>query len=273
MRSAREDSRWWGGHGSDRNRLSLLDLVRNNTLDVATAALLWLLVEGKSSIVIAAAPQLAGKTTLLTALVDLVPPWFEKVYTRGQDEDFSFLQEKEPSNTYILVPQLSDHTPAYLWGGAVRKLFDALDRGYSFAATMHADSPEAVVAKLESHPLYIHRELVANLQAVVNLRLVYGEHEMRRRVNRLTIQVPDRSPAFVTLARWDPDGDAFRHQDTGEARSALCELLRRSPRDVGSDLAVRAETLRSWLDLSRVTASEFEQTVAQHYQHRKEAPN
>ena len=83
MRSPKDEANWWGGHHRSDDRLTLLDLVRNRTLDLDTAALLWLLVENRSSIVVAAAPQLAGKTTLLTALIDFMPPWHEKVYTRG----------------------------------------------------------------------------------------------------------------------------------------------------------------------------------------------
>ncbi|MCI0437728.1 MAG: type II secretion system protein E, partial [Chloroflexi bacterium] len=128
-------SGWWGGYGRGEDRLSLLDLIRNGTLDLQMAALLWGLVERKTSIIVAAGPQRAGKTTLLSALVDFMPPWFERVHTRGIHEDFSFLSQTDPSKTCILIPELSDHTPAYLWGIRVQTLFDALARGYSMAAT------------------------------------------------------------------------------------------------------------------------------------------
>ena len=61
MSATQAPSSWWGGPGRDENRLTILDLIRNDTLDVDTAALLWLLVDAKKSIVVAAAPQLAGK--------------------------------------------------------------------------------------------------------------------------------------------------------------------------------------------------------------------
>ena len=84
MRSHAENvARWWGGQGRSDNRLTILDLVRNDTLDVTLASLVWLLVEKKASIIVAAGPQLAGKTTFLTAALDLAPPWYEQVYTRG----------------------------------------------------------------------------------------------------------------------------------------------------------------------------------------------
>ena len=259
-------SSWWGGPGRDENRLTILDLIRNETLDVETAALLWLLIDAKKSIVVAAAPQLAGKTTLLTALLDLVPPRYEKVYTRGRDEDFSWVSRTNPVNTYLLVPELSDHTPAYLWGDGLKRLFGELERGFSLAATMHADTPEQVLATLEGPPMFIHRELLANLHAVVTLRLDSGLGKMTRRLRQVSIQAPDRSPPLVTLASRDPQTDALRQSDSSEARAALSELLRRRPGEVGADLAHRTETLREWLDRGLLGAAEFLELLALYHQ-------
>ena len=134
MTGPSSDAGWWGGAGRGKDRLTLPDLVSNNTLPLELAALLWLLVEARTSLLAAASPQLAGKTTLVTALLDLAPPEYHSVLTRGELEDFAFLEATDASKTYILVPEFSDHTPAYLRGDSVRTLFDALDAGYSMAA-------------------------------------------------------------------------------------------------------------------------------------------
>ena len=101
MTSTEQFDGWWGGQSRGENRLSLLDLIRINTLDVKTAALLWQLVEEKSSIIVASAPQRAGKTTLLSALIDFMPPSFEKAYTKGRDEDFAFLSKTDAEERAI----------------------------------------------------------------------------------------------------------------------------------------------------------------------------
>ena len=266
MSATRVPYSWWGGPGRDENRLTILDLIRNDTLDVDTAALLWLLIDAKKSIVVAASPQLAGKTTLLTALLDLVPPRYEKVYTRGRDEDFSWLSRTNPVNTYVFVPELSDHTPGYLWGDKLKRLFRELERGYSMGATIHADTPEQVLAALEGPPLFIHRELLANLHAVVTLRLDSALGEMTRRLMQVSIQAPDRSPPLVTLASRDPQTDALRHSDSSDARAALSELLRRRTGEVSSDLAHRAETFRAWLDRGLLGAAEFLELLALYHE-------
>ena len=272
MSAAQVSTSWWGGPGREENRLTILDLIRNETLDVETAALLWLLIDAKKSIVVAAAPQLAGKTTLLTALLDLVPPRYEKVFTRGLDEDFSWVSRTNPVDTYVFVPELSDHTPGYLWGDKLKRLFRELERGYSMGATMHADTPEQVLATLEGPPMFIHRELLANLHAVVTLRLdsdlvgVGRRGEMTRRLKQVSIQVPDRSPPLVTLVSRDTQTGALRHGDSSDARAALSELLRRRTSEVSSDLAHRAETFREWLDRGLLGAAEFLELLAQYHE-------
>ena len=257
MTNTQIPSAWWGGERRDENRLTILDLIRNQTLDVEAAALLWLLVDSKKSIVVAAAPQLAGKTTLLTALLDLMPPQYERVFARGGDEDFSFVSRTDPAHTYVLVPELSDHTPAYLWGEGLKRLFRELERGYSVGATMHADTPEQVLAMLEGPPLFIHRELLANIHAVVTLRLDRGPEEMIRRLVEIAIQAPDRSPPLTTLVGRDRQTDALIHNESAEARAALSELLRMRAGDVGTDLEHRVAMLQSWIDGGLLGAAEF----------------
>ena len=262
MRSSYDDSNWWGGHGWSDNRLSLLDL--------KLAALLWLLVEKKSSIIVAAAPQLAGKTTLLTALIDFMPPWFERVYTQDQDEDFLFLDTTFPENTYIMVPELSDHTQAYLWGDAVRMLFQALERGYSMAATMHADTPEEVIDMLQGDPVNVPRDLLHHLHVIVNLQLVYGQGVMVRRVSLLTTLLAPGPNAYdpvllPPLARWDPDTDTFVHVGSPEARAMLSMRLMLGSKEVETDLTRRTETLEAWLKRGPISASELRNLVVQYY--------
>ena len=260
---------WWGQQTRTTNRHSLLQFIQNNTIDLRLAALLWTLVEQKASIIIAAAPQLAGKTTLLTALIDFIPPWYERVYVGGQDEDFSSLKEADPQKTYILAPELSDHTEAYLWGDAVVALFKALDSGHSMASTMHADSPEEVVATLEGKPLKIPAALVANVYAIANLRVAQGRRAPTRRVNQLTLVAADpqaQSVKLVTIAGWDPDTDTFLHMDSQATVGALAERLRMDADDLDEDLLQRRWRLERWLKGGPVRVGDVRQLVAKHYE-------
>ncbi|MCH7786524.1 MAG: hypothetical protein IIC22_03340 [Chloroflexi bacterium] len=260
------DEGWRGGEDRSKDRLTLLDLVRNNTLDLKLTALLWLLMEKKSSIIVAAGPRLSGKSTMLTAIVDFIPPSTVRAYTRGQNEDFSFLPETDASNTCIIVPELSDHTPDYLWGDPVRTLFEAMGEGYMLASTMHADSAEEVVDMLEGPPLHLPHSHVINLRAVVNLCMVYGENGILRRVNKVTLVSP--GPEFTALARWEADEDTFVHEDSSAAQAKVEARLGMASGELAADLARRAETLDTWLKDDTIDAGRLRELIIEHYESR-----
>ena len=116
----------------------------------------------------------------------------------SQSCKISFLNSAVPDETYVLVAELSNHTPAYLWGDAVKKLFDALDQGYTMLATMHADVPEEALDILRDYPVFIPDYQLHRIGVVVNLVLMYGEHELIRRVSGVTLVTP--GPSLVLPA-------------------------------------------------------------------------
>lgn len=247
------------------DRPHLLDLIRNNTFDVQLAAMLWLLVESKSSIISAAAPRLVGKTTLLLALVDFIPPRFRVLQTRGRDEDFSMLEGTNPASTYVIVPELSDHTPEYLWGEPVKALFEHLARGYSLAATFHADAPEVLFVALESAPVRLPRTLHHHVGAIANVAMVEGERGASHRLKTLTLVRP--GPETVVVSEWDPYADTFISLKSSAARAAFEDAIGTSRFD--NALGERVEILEGWLGRGPVGMEELRDMLAQYYQVRR----
>ena len=84
---------WWGYHWAAPQPLSITRIVASGSLDAELAALLWLLVEGRVPVVVAAEAPLAGKSTTLTALMDFLPPEVDKLFLRGWSEDFAWLPD------------------------------------------------------------------------------------------------------------------------------------------------------------------------------------
>ena len=72
---------------------SAAQLIADGTLDPELAATVWLLVEGHVPLVVAAGPRLTGKTTLLHALLDFLPPDIGTREIAGRAEDFSWLPD------------------------------------------------------------------------------------------------------------------------------------------------------------------------------------
>ncbi len=176
---------WWGYRRGAPSPLSVVDLIERGSLDARLAAFLWLALERRASLMVVAAPPEAGKTTTLTALVDFLPPEVEPIYLRGWYERFAFLDEARPDRVYLLCNEISSHLPTYLWGPGVRRLFEALHRGYAMAATMHAAGPEEALATLASYPLEVPVAWLAELDLVLTLGVGRGPSGLLRRVMRV----------------------------------------------------------------------------------------
>ena len=86
-----------------------------------------------------------GQTTTLSALVDFLPEGSIGVFLRGWYGDFGWTDEIGPDRGYLLINELSDHLPIYVWGRSAQGALRLAASGYGMGATMHADSlPEAL---------------------------------------------------------------------------------------------------------------------------------
>lgn len=167
--------------------------------------MLTLAVEMRRSIIVAAAEDHAGKTTLLTALLDFLDPMTRPIYIRGIYERFEYLTALDPVNRYVLCNEISAHLPTYLWGRGVRYLFKGLQSGFPLATTMHAGSADEVLEILQRYPLEVPPEHVAGMDLIVMLKrgMVDGR-EVRRVVSVDRVQRRSGQPVLRRLALRDP---------------------------------------------------------------------
>ena len=264
---------WWGFKPVPPQPRSIVELIRAGTLDAQLAALLWLLVEARQPVIVAAARGRVGKTTLLTALLDFLPPGTRRVELAGIAETFDWLpharelgwrgpmpqeapaERCDPSTTYLIASELSDHLPAYTWGDAARVAVRAITVGYGLGATIHADSLEEVFDALHRPPVALTDDELARLGTVVVLRAVppppgdIVPGPMRRVVAAHWIRPVARDqhghvqrlgPAVLTT--WDPSDDTFEHFAWG-VTPELAERLDRRP----GDLEIEHERRRDYL--------------------------
>jgi hypothetical protein len=167
-------TQWWADWMFRRidNNFSILDIVKFGTIDFKLAGLLWLLMEHRASVMVAAGPIWAGKTTLLHALLDFLPPGIEQVSLRGYEEDFRSLGNDKPENTYLVTEEISNHSYEYLWGYQVAKAFELLPKGYALGGTIHARNIREVASILNA--LGVPLPLIAGLGVVITLQVTRG---------------------------------------------------------------------------------------------------
>ncbi|HET9417271.1 MAG TPA: hypothetical protein VFP30_06995 [Candidatus Limnocylindria bacterium] len=136
---------WWGYHWAPPQPMSAVELIATPAFDSRLMATLWAVVSRRRSVMLSSEAPQAGKTTALSALVDFLPDDTTGIFVRGWWEEYDWLDEIEPGTGYLLINEMSDHLPIYVWGRAARGALVLAGKGWGLGATMHADSlPEAL---------------------------------------------------------------------------------------------------------------------------------
>lgn len=244
---------------------SIAELIGAGTLDAELAATIWLLLDGRVPVVVAGDGQGVGRSTLLGALLDFLPPDLHVVELRGLDETFDWLPQASdlgwpgvpgrpvgapvrPETTVILAAELSDHTPAYTWGDAARVAVRAAALGYGLAATIHGDSLDDVLADLCSAPVHLSDDELSRLGVVLILRRlerdrrrVVAAHYLRPVARDVHGHVQRLGPAV--LATWDPATDRFEQFGWGVTPELALRVGRRA-----GDFELERDHRRAFLD-------------------------
>jgi len=252
---------WWGYHWTPPEQRSLLWLIDRGALDVRLAAFLSLAIEARASFIVVAEPHEAGKTTLLTALIDFLPDNTQPVYLRGWYERFSFLDTLPPESAYLLCNEISSHLPTYLWGRGVRRVFDAALAGYPLATTMHATSAADALDQLASYPLEVPSEQLATIDLVVTIGVGYASNKLLRRITRVERVTPGfEAPMIQPIATREPLR-AELDAPLGRLIGTLASLSNEADDIAAARLAQRVRTLEQWLAAGLSTSPSLRQTI------------
>jgi len=141
---------WWGYHWAPPRPMSAVELIGTPTIDARLMATLWAVVARRRSVMLSSEAPQAGKTTALSALVDFLPDDTTGIFVRGWWEEYEWLEEIPAGTGYLLISEMSDHLPVYVWGRAARGALKLAGKGWGLGATMHADSLPEALAVLRS---------------------------------------------------------------------------------------------------------------------------
>lgn len=141
---------WWGYHWMLPRPMSAVEIVESGSVDARLMATLWAVVARRRGVMLASEAPQAGKTTTLSALVDFLPDDTIGVFLRGWGQDMSWTDEVGPERGFLLVNEMSDHLPIYVWGPNASGALRLAGAGYGFGGTMHADSLDEALDCLRS---------------------------------------------------------------------------------------------------------------------------
>jgi len=206
---------------------TMIDLIKFGTISLEIAAYLWMLIEAKLSFIVIG-PTGSGKTTLLNAITGLVHPdykifsvedvseininhenWFTLISRTG----FGLEGEGE-IGLYDLIKSGVRHRPDYIVVGEIRGseayvMFQAMATGHGGLCTMHADSLESAVKRLQQKPMDIPASYVSlmNCALVVKRIKENSTGQSSRRV--ITVSEIASASSSHNAFTWNPRGDSF----------------------------------------------------------------
>ncbi len=248
-------------HYDSRRPLSIAQLIALKSIDVESAALVWLLLEHRASFTIAGPTDPkpgVGKTTVLNALFQFLPEGTSLVYTSGMYEDFAFtrLPNIDPATTYVLCNEVSDHQPFYMWGRVARQFLMLPTQGYHIATSVHADTIDDAIYMFH-HELRLSSDSVRRLGLVIHTGIVdqgtalqhrWSASPRRRWLSTYFIRPtsnPEHPEAIIPLpiSLWNEHDDTFEHADQSTL-DEIAEWTGLTSRDFAISLKGRTTYLR-----------------------------
>jgi len=207
-----------------------VQLIAFNTLSPEMLAYFWILVQYKTNILITGGTA-SGKTSLLNALAFFIPPearvvsiedtrelnlprenWLPSVSRTGlgiggigEIDMFTLLRESfRQSPDYVIVGEVR--------GKEAAVLFQGMASGHSSLSTMHAESVETVIRRLQTPPISLSPTLVNSLDAVAVMTHAIVNKQETRRLSKI-IEVVDVTPEGIAKTNtpfvWDAASDKF----------------------------------------------------------------
>ncbi len=218
-----------------KDPMTIVDLIKFGTLPPIMAAYLWLAVEYGKSILVSGGTA-TGKTTFLGALSMFIPPekkivsiedtpeirlphehWVQKVVRPGFGRQDITGRKMGEVTMYDLLRAALRERPDEIIVGEVRGaeayvLFQGMATGHPGMATIHADSVDAVLHRLQTPPINLPVGLLQQLNIVVILTKARVKDVEVRRVKELTEIVgltKEFRPIVNQLMKWNPSDDSF----------------------------------------------------------------
>ncbi len=212
-------------------------LLSMNTLSPEMLAYLWILTEYRMNILITGGTS-SGKTTLLNAISFFIPPE-ARIVSIEDTRELNLPQENWlPSvvrsataggkvgeiDLFILLKSSFRQNPDYVIVGEVRGkeayvLFQGMASGHSSLSTIHADSIDTVIKRLETPPIELSPTLLNVLDCICVMTHAIVKKQETRKLKEI-VEVINVTPDGIALTNtpyvWNPADDKFYFKKTSK---------------------------------------------------------
>jgi flagellar protein FlaI len=248
-----------------RDPYTIVDLIKNKTMNNDIATLLWLAIEYEMNVLISGGTA-AGKTVILNACMPFIPPnnriisvedtrelmlpeflYWTPLVTRTPNPE----GKGEVSMLSLLVNSLRMRPDRIVLGEMRRKeeamvLFEAMHTGHSVYATVHADSATETINRLTNPPLSVPK----NLLKAVNLNIVmFRDRKLgaRRVLQVAEFQADEVRAEANILYRWVPETDEIvKHAESSRFFEDIGRHTGMSQTELNKDLQEKKRILE-WM--------------------------
>ena len=208
---------------------TIVDLIGFGTIDLETAAYLWMMIEAKMSIMIIGSTG-SGKTTVLNAIAGLVSEndklfsvedvaeinlphdnWFSLISRSGYGSN-----DEGEIGLYELIKSGVRHRPDYIIVGEIRGseayvMFQAMATGHGGLCTMHADSLDSASKRLQQKPMNIPPAYLSLMNCALVIKRVKDKVTGQSMRRAISIEEISSSTAPNAVTTWNPKSDYFEH--------------------------------------------------------------
>ena len=256
-----------------KDPLSIIDLIKSNTISIELAAFFWLCFDGlgvKSANAIISGGTSSGKTTTLNALTAFINPK-ERIITI---EDTLELQlphehvirmETRPSNTENrgeltmndLVKNSLRQRPDRIIVGEVRAdeaitLFTALNTGHSGFGTLHSNDARETITRLTNDPMSVPEIMITAIDFIIMQNRIYTSNGASFRRISEVVEVVGIEEGVVQLNKifeWDPEVDMIKNVSvTSNTLTEIAKLSGNSINDLYNEINNRQFVLQYMLN-------------------------
>lgn len=252
-----------------------IDLVRFGTMSSAMLAYLWMVIQYHQSAIYAGGTA-SGKTTAINAIMLFIPPQL-KVITIEDTREINIPQpnwiagltrggfgprdahgrQAGEIDMFQLLKNALRQRPEYIIVGEVRgaeayNLFQAMATGHAAYGTMHADSVDAVIHRLESDPINIPRALLEALDVVaVQIQTRVGGKRVRRtkQITEIVGLDPNTREILTNeVFTWDPGSDRFLFSGISYSLERIAAETGLSSQQVAMEMEDRVRVINWMVD-------------------------
>ncbi|OGJ16731.1 hypothetical protein A3K74_00755 [Candidatus Pacearchaeota archaeon RBG_13_33_26] len=261
-------------------------LVLFRTLSPEMLAYLWMLVQYKMNILITGGTA-SGKTTLLNAVAFFIPPEARVVSIEDTRELNLPRENWLPSvvrgatgggkgneiTLFTLLRSSFRQNPDYVIVGEVRGkeasvLFQGMASGHSSISTMHADSVETLIKRLETPPIELSPTLLNVLDCVCIMTHAIVNKEETRKLREVVEIVNVNADGVATLNTpftWNPADDRFYFRKSSKVFEKISRRYGISVEDLDMEFRRRVQVVYQLYQRRIFNFEDVQQIVNKYY--------